>query len=247
MRLRLTATSDIEAQFSVVGSQAPEVLSKAVNWVVKDAWNETRSETTRVFEQPRPITKAAPRYKLSTPSNPVGHVFLNPDGDKGTSPERYLKAQVEGGTRGDRPHERRLRQAGVLPSGYMTIPGNNRQRPRDRFGDLPGSEYVKILSDLQSFRTAGFEANRNPAKRSSRFFSISTPNDPRGLPMGIYRYGQGQGASGGRGGGRAVQYLAFVRVGSYSKRYPFEDIAIGKAEQRLPGAVDRAIRKALRM
>jgi hypothetical protein len=237
MTATIQAQSNVEQQLQQLAQRSPRFIAIAVTRATVDAWKETRNKASRVFDQPRPITKNAPRYQIATENNLTGSVYIQDQGDRGVAPEKFLSTQVEGGRTHDKPHERKLREMGILPSGYNTVPSNNSKRPRDAGGALPGPQYTRILSDLQAFNSSRFTMNRNNNTRA-KFFAISTPNDPTGMPMGVYRFG------GGTGPQRSVQYLAFVRVRSYTKRYDFEEIAMHKASTALPAQIQRSMDQA---
>src|SRR3546814_9848403 len=93
-------------------------------------------------------------------------VFVQDYAGKGTAPEKYLAAEIYGGTRGAKRSERALQMTGAMAAGLYAVPGSGAQR--DAYGNMPASEVRQVLSYLGSAQlTAGYAGNMSDRKRRS--------------------------------------------------------------------------------
>lgn len=156
--------------------------------------------------QVRPATKAKPEAEVSTKlgfgSVPAG---------------RYLNPEVEGGARSMKSHEKKL--------GGFTSP--SRFAKLDRFGNIPGSTYVRILSQLG---LAG-EQSATKSKRSRR--ARSTEAFFRRDNVIFSRKAED-----------ITPVLIITRAPSYSERFPFYDNAQKTTDRVLEEEFDKALRQA---
>src|SRR3546814_18055819 len=92
-------------------------------------------------------------------------VFVQDYAGKGTAPEKYLAAEIYGGTRGAKRSERALQMTGAMAAGLYAVPGSGAQR--DAYGNMPDSEVRQVLSYLGAENlTAGYAGNMRDRKRS---------------------------------------------------------------------------------
>ncbi len=93
-------------------------------------------------------------------------IYIDPYGQgKGPSPEQVLTAEVYGGSRGLKGAERRLQAVGLMDGGHFMVPSLQLLEDRskvDRYGNVSGRFIRSLLSYLQAFQTAGFDANAKP-------------------------------------------------------------------------------------
>src|SRR3546814_18898385 len=78
-------------------------------------------------------------------------VFVQDYAGKGTAPEKYLAAEIYGGTRGAKRSERALQMTGAMAAGLYAVPGSGSQR--DSYGNMPASEVRPVLSYPGSARS----------------------------------------------------------------------------------------------
>lgn len=147
-------------------------------------------------------------------------------GSAGSIPaEKILQAQIEGGRRRPKRFERLLAAVGILPPGYIAVPGANIRL--DAYGNVSGAQITQMLSGLQAFGEVGYLANQNrtreaarmaraqakgkayKARRAPRLFFAIQPGHPS-LPPGIYRKL--------RHGGH-ILLMAFVATHNYRARF----------------------------
>jgi len=129
-----------------------------------------------------------------------------------------LRPHIEGGGRDMKRFEDILRTAGILaPNEFAVI---SKVAPKDRYGNIPRSELVSILSDLRAFTETGFTANRRRDARATprKYFAITTYQKEHGarrvgLPPGIYRVPRAAGL-------RPVMMFAIItRPPAYKQRF----------------------------
>ena len=118
---------------------------------------DVRKKLPSIFDRPIPFTVSSVRYGKATRSDLRSRVYISDDAPKGLSPRKYLKAEIEGGVRGDKRSERALKAAGLMQSGQQVVPGRGMEL--DRFGNVPGPTMVRILSRIAAFGQQGYSAN----------------------------------------------------------------------------------------
>ena len=84
-------------------------------------------------------------------------------GGKGVDPKNILMASIYGGVRKRKRSEVALSRAGILPSGYVTVPGS--ACPLDAYGNIKGSYLVRLISYFQAFGEQGYRANSTTKTR----------------------------------------------------------------------------------
>lgn len=149
MRIRVA----IDPQ-NILGRQLTELETRQVPFATMQAINGTAFETRqrwaevmpRVFDRPTPLTQKAVLYNKATKQRPYADIFLRDEAFKGTPPAKYLRTQVEGGSRRRKGIENRLAARGILPAGMFVVPG--KFAPLDAYGNVPGSVLNQILSQI---------------------------------------------------------------------------------------------------
>ena len=158
------------------------------------------------------------------------------------SPRKYLGPEMRGGLRNNKGAENVLQRAGLMQPGQYIVPST--QFPLDRFGNVPGSAMVRILSRVAAFAEMGSQANASPgtkgklAKRRRAVASTGTDyfiaHDKRGgEPLGIWQLV-------GRGQVRPVLIFANKRP-VYSVRFPMADIVAEFCRARFKDAMVQAL------
>lgn len=171
----LSRFSEIERQYRIEVASALNTSA----FEVRSGWAR---EIGRVFDNPTPFTLRSPLYKKATVDKLVAEVFIR-DADfssAGVAPATYLMAQAFGGERKQKPSERALERNIGFPKFY--IPGKN--APKDRYGNLPGSQIVKILASVQAMNlpennTPGRKVGRRGRGHKRKFFRIRPGTDSR--------------------------------------------------------------------
>jgi len=105
---------------------------------------------------------------------------------KGVPAAEYLQSIAAGGPRKPKPFEKRLRDKGILGPGQFAIPAGIKPLGLNSHGNLPGPQYLQILSRLQALRNVGSMQNatgskRSRAKQQQRAYFVATVGGQRGL------------------------------------------------------------------
>ncbi|WP_322105862.1 hypothetical protein [Paraburkholderia sp. J41] len=236
-------TSQFEAAIDDhVQRQIPYAASVALNRTGKAVIAVEQKTMRDVFDRPTPYTLNALRLKAATKTKLVAQVSYKDESFKGTPATKYLAPQVDGGARNVKRIESLLRARGLLPSDMFTVPGSGAKL--DQYGNFSRGQYSQILAQLQASRDSAQNETsvsrrrkrRNPST-DVRYF-VGRPGGGK-LPLGVwarYQFAQGY----------AVRpILMFVRAPSYSKRFPFYDVANATTEATLPTELQAALAMAL--
>lgn len=204
-----------------------------------------------VFDRPTKRTINSPWVKKADAKAPERFVLIgvNNDSDKThISAADYLRAQIEGGSR-----KQKRGEGAILQHTIMGATDNSKNvkyfvpskfaPSDDGHGNLPGSVWTNILSDLRALSESGFEGNRRgkagrkgggksrPRNKGNRYFVSETK------PMVMMRFGQ-----------VAVPILVGIKTAAYDKRLPWyetiDKVWNANIEDQLQKAIAHAINTA---
>ena len=219
----------------------PFAISLALTLTAKDAAKTINRFTTKAFDRPIGATKKAVTWEPAIKkTGTLSAVHLKDSFIGGPPIEKYLKAQVEGGPRRHKRFERALISSGHMPSNKYAVPAKNLRL--NRFGNVPASTHVKILSSIKSgidptqFATGSARSNRQ--QQNNQFFSL--PKGRGKLPAGIWqRKGTGPNSF-------ITLIFAYVSRPRYRRRLPFDKIAERVSRRRFPINMRKALKFALK-
>lgn len=191
-----------------------------------------RGVIDEVFDRPTEFTRRGFFMKPATKASPVAEIFV-PDSpnERGIGSREYMRPGTEKQMRRkQRRHEALLSKMGVMPPGWVTVPG--KRMKLDRHGNLPGSIYKQIVNVLQLKKIETVRARNVYAasvRRSARmgveneFFAVSPGANTMAkgggwLPPGVYRRT-------GPKGDNLIQYLKFVKKADYKQRLDLDKVA----------------------
>jgi hypothetical protein len=157
------------------------------------------TRTARIVEQK--VKAGAQRYIQGGPTRYTQNsVFIRPAkpnrlevsmgfkdwSSTGVPAARYLQAIAAGGKREPKPFEQRLRDRGILARNQFAVPSGIKPLGLNQFGNLPGPQYMQMLSRMQALRNIGSMQNATGSKRSRRkvqqlAYFVATVNGHRGL------------------------------------------------------------------
>lgn len=244
----------------------PSILSYAANQTGYYVVNKYKQQMPSFIDRPVPFTVSSLYLKPAKPSNLAATVQWRDFADKGTSAGKYLKPEVEGGTRPQKKFERALSFAGILPGGWFAIP--TKDAPIDSYGNVPASLYNQILSYLRAnpdsmqnrrvekLRSQGFtkfvkgaakaalnyekmkKAEDRKRAKQMKFFAVS-PDGNNPLPPGIYERVN-------LFGGAIRRLFNFVsKPPQYKATFPFDKIGTDAANQKFPEKLQEAIQRSM--
>jgi hypothetical protein len=223
---------------------ASVTLNKLAQHVIKDV----RAEMRDSFDRPTPYTLNSVRqYGLATRDKLETTVDFKATGRTGgIDPDLYLRWQVNGGERRLKRYERALRSIGVLPGGYVTVPGAGAKI--DAYGNMSQGQIVQILSYFRAFLETGYKANATAASRSRLARGTRTR---LGFRYFVGRPGTGRGALGiyqvvriGPGVTELLPVLIFVRSTNYQRRLDLQTTAESSVRRNLQPTFEAALQQA---
>lgn len=243
--------------------QVRYAASQAINAALREGLAAERARMQQVFDAPTPyivgrgvtLTQASPQRlagELAVDTQPAGSNV--PAG-------KPLLAEVKGGVRRAKRSEVLLQRAGILPAGWLTVPGRGAQL--DVYGNLARGQILQILSWFQAYPATNRREGRvrnsrrdnlsdqGKARRRAgtrthaglEYFAIQ-PGSKGGLRPGVYARRLG----GARFVGPVARprvVLVFVPKAHYQQRFDFAEQAHKAVSAALPRAFTAALHRAL--
>lgn len=151
----------------IAEDQVPFALAHCLTLTGLDVKRAETEELAEKLDRPTRWTMNAVFLRRATPARLEAVVWLKDSGD--TASRAYLQTQVEGGQRVAKRFEKALQRVGLMPNGYVAVPGA--AAPLDAHGNVPGKFIVQILSYLSAFSEVGYKANMSD-KRKKRLADV---------------------------------------------------------------------------
>lgn len=184
LRLRFTiTTNNAQVQRDIsewADLQIPIALAAALNDTARMLRDDLSRELNSVFSRPTPWIQRSPFMERATRGHLVATVGIRDQGSRVT-PAHYLKEHFSGGARGNKPMEKALQRAGLLPSGWFVVPGAGVKT--DAYGNVSKATVSRIIRELQG------GGRRQQAGSSFRLFVVrpgETRSSSRHLEPGIW-------------------------------------------------------------
>lgn len=254
LTVEIKGVENVQRQLAqLTGAQFKSSLVAALNDTAFIARTGMQNKFRTVFDRPTPYTVNSPFVDRATPEKL--ETLIAPRGkDKGIDPQKFLRAEAEGGPRNDKRSEKALRRIGVLPPGYITaIPRDPFPGSDDGRGNIRGPFMVRLLSYLQAFGEQGYKANMTARgrKRVEKRAKSAAGYQVIGGSVFFVSYGGLRGqhlapgvwAKSGTGGAVVRPVLMFVRRAQYSRRF---DVAALSRELELQSTFERKLRFRIR-
>jgi hypothetical protein len=218
----------------------PEITAKALTFTAQEVQKAEIHEMKDVFDRPTRYTLNSTYIQPATKQKLSALVAIKDEASEGTPPVKFLLPEIKGGGRRLKKFERALRSVGVLPNGYIAVPGTGASI--DRFGNMSRGEINQILSYFRTNTSEGFSFNITKAsarRRSNRLakrvgarsvqYFVGSPADGK-LPFGIWQRYQF------RTGSAIKPILIFVHWASYEAIFDFQyvgEITVHKSFSRI--------------
>lgn len=253
--IKVTGLEKVQKQLAALsGQQFKTALATSLNQAAGRVAKEMKADMARVFDRPTAYTLRSVKRNDATYQDLNVTIAPTYMGGKGIDPQKYLKAQVDGGYRRDKRAEVLLRRARILPDGMqMVIPRNPLPGSTDAYGNLKGGFIVQVISYFQAFDEMGFKANMTEARKKkiankqqySSLYNKQTYKSAMGYQLFVVnRNGQMKGvhdakvrtshlapgiwARSGRHGATGIHRIwpvvMFTRSGFYTRRLDMEAI-----------------------
>jgi len=209
----------LQRRSQAVAQQLPFATSQALNSAAFDARTALNSSTRGYFDAPTRFTQTAFLVQRSKKSDLTAYVYAN--NDSGRSRSRYLRYQIQGGTRGQKGYERFFLGSpndGTIPSGSVFVPtGIVKLTPQ-------GNVSIPTLKAI----------NKGLSGSPRGGFFIGTPRGGN-RPPGIYRRSREQ----------LFAYFLAKPAPTYNRRFPIQDIGSKVIERRFNSYLQSSLEKAL--
>jgi hypothetical protein len=247
---------------NLASEQMPFAMMTAINTTAFKVKAALQQEMRSVFDRPTPwlirqvaVAKATKQNLTAIVGTPEGikdQYGNNAGFSRATSSgvfERVLSPNIVGGSRRLKAAEHRLQKAGILPVGWFTVPAQD--APLDRYGNLPGSWWMMLLSWLNAAQWSSQGAIQNRAEKISKrknklqragiemFAVVPGKTRSQHLRPGIYLHQR-------KGGVNAIKaLLLFVPRVNYRPRLNWAGVAQRTVNAELPIAAAAAVQRAM--
>lgn len=210
----------------------PYAAARALTFTAKDVQKNTVKRMQRVLDRPTRFTLNAFRVLPAKKNYLVAEVGFREFTSTSAGFRSYLEPLEYGGPRPPKRFEKRLRAAGVMRNDEFAVPSRYNGVKRDRYGNIPASVVVKVLSQLSAFNDAGYDANETSKSRKragavrSRYFVFGEKRNKKGdLPRGIYEVVSKD---------RLRAVFIFVKQPVYRAMLGFRELSDKTTRDRLP-------------
>jgi hypothetical protein len=236
-----------QKQVTYAASRALNNVAFAVNGRIKDVMRATfRGGAT-------PYTLSAFRVLKADKTNLRAVVGLRADsGGKARSYDKTLQHLFSGGVRSFKNMEGAFRRIGVLPPGFMIVPGD--ACPLDGYGNPPRALIVQLIAYFQAFGEQGYRANMTDktkarlAKRSGakiggvEYFISRGPGMWYGRPQHLHA---GIWSRTGTHGVDIKPIFMFVRAGRWRRFIDLQSVAKHVVDARWQTEFERELSVAM--
>ena len=245
MSAKIDVRGVIKQLADIKDKQLPFAMSLAINRTAQKVREREQHEIRDVFDRPTPFIQNSIFIKPSNKLNLTATVGIKDNGfGKGIPAIKPLEAEIVGGARRLKRYEVALRSIGVLPSGYVTVPGEGAEI--DSFGNMKASQIRQLLSYFRANRDVGSISNstdatraklaRGTKKRAGISYFVGKPGD---APLGIWRRTT-PGALFTGPSKPLMPILIFVQSARYEAIYDFDFVARQTIEREFDGQFIRA-------
>ena len=217
--------------------QIPFATSRALNATAKSVQDRLSREITSRFDRPTPWIQKSPFVRNSSKENLEAIVGIKNQG-RAASQAVYLAQHFEGGGRGNKPMEKAMRAAGILPAGWLAVPSQDGVQ-KDAYGNVSKATVARIIAALQN------GGRQQKGGNSFRLFIVRPDHaDPRTrhLEPGIWSVS-------GFGDQTILKpVFLFVRAATYRQVIDLpaiaQDVVQREFDQHFATALDQALRTA---
>lgn len=127
--------------------QVPFATAQALTFTARNAAADLKRELGSVFDRPTPFIANSPFFTAASKSRLEATVGIRDKGGRAT-PAQYLKEHFDAGARGNKPMERAMRAADILPAGWLVVPSSDGVK-KDAYGNVSKAAVARILRELQ--------------------------------------------------------------------------------------------------
>ena len=231
--------------------QLPFAAARTLTMLANDTRKALVKELPIAFDRPTNFTLKGPTATKATKESQTSSVEVpKSEMNDGKSKNEHIRPGAKGASqRHQKKTEWLLTQLGVLPAGWVTVPGSTMKL--DANGNLSGRTYRSIVNTLQLKVNTKYASSRGiTGKSQARAKRLGVPVEmfavvpgsnslAKGggwLPPGVYRHMPGR---------KLQQMLKFVRQAKYEQRLDLDQIANEVIGQNLQTRFDESIALAM--
>lgn len=244
-------TSDIERLRRQLGAPAKKAINTALARAVQRTGFEARDAAVKAMPQylDRPIPYTLNSLRVAFDRKTITATVLPKDSHKRA--ENFVGRQIVGGKRAQKAFESLLSQSGILPPGWLAMPGDGADI--DAFGNMNPGQIAQILSWFESFRSSS--ARRQNSTDRTRAKARATTQTKTGYEYFVVRIDQPK-ANGSRQtlvpgiykrafipGRPIAPILIFVLDATYKPRFPLYAIGQKAADEKFEGVFTEEFNK----
>ncbi len=253
----LRQTIALEKRMMLLPGQIDTVMQFSVRKVAQHVQEAEVKEMKRAFHNPTRFTLNA--FRIVFDKKAITATVEVKDG-YWTRSQNYLSTQIDGGKRRFKAFENALSAVGVLPGGWMAVPGEGADM--DDYGNMRVGQIRQILSWFDAAeRVAGSTQNmgekgRNKKRRGTRRqrpFEYFSAQPGFRMGRGSWINGRNQNLAPGiykrtyfSWGSAIKPVLILVRNANYKPLFKFDDVAHKTIARVAPSALERYLQKELR-
>ncbi len=259
IKVKVEGLDALQARLSGQQKQIAYAASRALNNVAFKVNAAFKDEMKSTFAGgATPYTLSAFKVIKATKDNLTSTVALRSDGGgKARSYDVTLKHLFTGGVRTYKNMEGAFRRIGVLPNGYMIVPGGG--CPLDGYGNPSRALIVQLISYFSAFGEVGYRANMTD-KRKAKLAKIGRTASGYKTIGGVqYFISRGKGTWYGREqhlpagiwsktgthGSNVTPIFMFVRAGRWRRFIDLERIGQQVVNQRWQPEFNRELSTAM--
>lgn len=127
--------------------QVPFATARALTVTAKGVKEALSKEVGRVFDRPTPFIRNS-AFSTSATKDKLEAVAGIRDAGGRVPPAKYLQQHLTAGDRGNKPMEKAMRAAGILPTGWLAVPSSDGVK-KDAYGNVSKATVSRILRELQ--------------------------------------------------------------------------------------------------
>lgn len=235
---------DVKAALGQLGDirnrQVPFATSIALNRTAQKVKAKEEREIIKVFDKPTPYIQNSIFLQNSTKTNLVSKVGIKDKSFGNSVPAvKPLMAEIGGGARRLKRHEVALRATGVLPNGYLTVPGEAAQM--DIYGNMKRSQLNEVITYLKSYKVhkARAKIEKSTSKKYGVSYFVGAPSGGKS-PLGVWQRVFSNFGTATR------PILIFVKTTNYDPIYDFKFVAENTVQKEFNGEFVRAWDEAQR-
>jgi hypothetical protein len=251
--LKADFTSLERAVMALADRHMKIATATALTRVAWSARQAVMDDLPKIFHEPVRFTLNSIRVKPANKDKLVAMVYISEDAAKGISPRNYLRAEIEGGARGDKRSERAFKAKGIMAAGQQMVPGEDMKL--NAAGNIPGPRMVQILSGMAAFSETGYQANMSDKRKkqlAARKLAVASKGLAHPGTESDYFAGKGKWTDGTQaiyqivGKHKIKLMLYFVdKRPSYKPRFHFEELVAAHYKTHWPAEMMRALNEEL--